>query len=51
MLPRRVEHPRVSRHLRVAEDRVAHVIPLVRVEEVDDLIRGWLTEAYVAAGD
>jgi hypothetical protein len=51
MLPRRLVHPRVSRQVRVSADRIMHVIPLTRAEEVDEELRGWLTEAYVAAGD
>jgi hypothetical protein len=30
--------------------RVAHVVKLTAVEEVDDDLRGWLAEAYHAAG-
>jgi hypothetical protein len=51
VLPRRVAHPRVSRHVRLSADRMVHVIPLTSVDEVDDQLRQWLTEAYVAAGD
>jgi hypothetical protein len=49
-LPRRLDHPRVARRLPMPAGRVAHVVKLTAVEEVDDDLRGWLAEAYHAAG-
>ena len=51
VLPRPVAHPRVARHLRIGADRIAHVVPLTAVEEVDEVVRDWLTQAYLVAGD
>lgn len=50
VLPRWTEHPRFSRRMRISTDRVAHVVRLTSVAEVDDQVRAWLTEAYLAAG-
>jgi hypothetical protein len=50
-LPREVRHPRVTRVLPVAGRRVWHVIPLHAPDDVDDELRGWLTEAFIDASD
>jgi hypothetical protein len=50
VLPRRLDHPRVSRWMKISGDRVVHVVKLARVSDVDDEVRAWLTEAYIAAG-
>jgi hypothetical protein len=50
VLPRSRSSPRVARTIRTSADRVVHVIRLAAVDEVDDELREWLTEAYVAAG-
>lgn len=50
MLPRPVEHPRIGHRETVSATRVAHVVKLTRVAEVDGELRAWLTEAYAAAG-
>jgi hypothetical protein len=50
VLPRAVDHPRVARRIRISADRTVHVVKLVTVEDVDDLVREWLTEAFLAAG-
>ena len=44
-LPRIVDHPRVSRRM-----GNVHVIKLFTVDDVDDVVLGWLTEAYLDAG-
>jgi hypothetical protein len=49
VLPGRLDHPRVDRSLPISGDRVVHFIRLRRVEEVDDELRAWLTEAYANA--
>jgi hypothetical protein len=48
-LPRVVDHPRIARRIGVSADRTVHVVKLAAVADVDDEIRGWLTEAYAAA--
>lgn len=50
MLPRRLDHPRVTRTIRVSNDYTVNVIRLAVVEDVDDEVRGWLAEAFVASG-
>lgn len=49
VLPESVEHSRISRTLRISSERVAHFIKLTSVNDVDDQLRDWLTEAYDAA--
>lgn len=51
VLPRAVDHPRIARRIRLSVDRTVHVVKLVAVDDVDDVLRDWLTEAFVAAGD
>lgn len=48
-LPRTVDHPRVARRIQVSTDRVVHMVKLTAVEQVDDQLRAWLTESYLAA--
>jgi Domain of unknown function (DUF5655) len=50
VLPRWTEHERVTRHMRISGDRIAHMVKLKTVADVDEQILGWLTEAYEAAG-
>ena len=50
VLPRWTEHPRFTRRMRISTDRIAHVVKLKAVADVDDEVRAWLTEAYLAAG-
>lgn len=50
-LPEPVDHPRVARTLPVAADRFLVAVNLTRPVEVDDLVRGWLSEAYDFATD
>jgi hypothetical protein len=49
VLPQPIEDRRVARHVRLSESRTVHMIKLDRVEEVDDQVCGWLTEAYLFA--
>jgi hypothetical protein len=49
VLPRRLDDPRVARVVRISADRVVNFLRLTRVDEVDDEVRDWLTEAYDAA--
>lgn len=48
-LPRTMAHPRISRTMRASGDSTVHLIPLTSVDDVDDELRDWLTEAYDAA--
>jgi hypothetical protein len=50
VLPRRLDHPRVARTIRLTADRVVNVVKLTCVDDVDDQVRDWLTKAYDAAG-
>ena len=45
-LDRRVEHERVTRTTRTSTSRTYHGVRLRGPEDVDDLVRGWLTESY-----
>jgi hypothetical protein len=49
VLPRAVDHPRISRRIRGSGGQTVHVIKLTSVTGVDDQLTGWLTEAYDAA--
>lgn len=51
VLPRFVDDPRITRTMRMSAQRCGHVIRLVRVDDVDDQLREWLTEAYLDAVD
>jgi hypothetical protein len=48
MLPRVVEHPRIARRLRGTRRLTCHVVNLRRPADVDDVVRSWLTESYLA---
>lgn len=50
-LPRPVRHPRFARVFGPGGPRVAHVLLLRDPSEVDDEVRGWLTEAFLHASD
>jgi hypothetical protein len=45
-LPRRVDHPLIARKVIAHGSRYYHVVNLRGPDDVDDRIRGWLTEAY-----
>lgn len=49
-LDRRVEHPRVTRTTRTQTSRTYHGTRLRSPDDVDDTVRGWLTESYLALG-
>jgi len=51
VLPRAIEEPRIARRIRISADRIVHVIKLTTLDNVDDQLRAWLTEAYDAATD
>lgn len=50
-IERPIEHERVSQRIRIAADRWMNTVKLVRVEDVDEQVRAWVTEAFVGAGD
>jgi Domain of unknown function (DUF5655) len=50
-LPRRVEDERVDRIIATVGGRVVHQLTLRAVEDVDEQLRDWLTEAYLSARD
>ena len=49
-LPRPVDDPRIGRILGSSGSSVIHQVALRVPEDVDDVVRDWLTEAYLAAG-
>jgi hypothetical protein len=51
VLPRAIEHPKVSRNLRMTAESTAVFVPLTTPSDVDGQVRGWLTEAYDLATD
>jgi hypothetical protein len=48
-LPRPVDDARIARTIR-ASDRIVHFVTLTALHDVDGQVRGWLSEAYLAAG-
>lgn len=46
-LPRRVSHPTITRKVIPYSGRYYHVANLTGPDDVDDQLRGWLTEAYL----
>ena len=48
-LPRRVNHPRISRVLGNSASRVVHLLLLREADDVDEQVRDWLTEAFLRA--
>lgn len=51
VLSRVVDHPRMARKVQTEGRRAYHVVNLRSPEELDDEIRGWLTEAYFDSPD
>lgn len=49
VLPQPIEDRRIARRIRLSESRTVHVIRLRSVEDVDDEVRNWLTEAFLFA--
>lgn len=53
LAPRRIEHERIARKVVPSGDRWWHVVNLRSADDVDEVVEGWLSEAYlssVAAG-
>ena len=50
-LNRRIDHPRISRTTRTKTSRTYHGVRLRAPEDVDDVVRGWLTESYLEVAD
>jgi hypothetical protein len=48
-LPRRMTNPRIARKPLTVGDNIFYVVNLRAPEDVDDEVRGWLTEAYLAS--
>jgi hypothetical protein len=48
LLPRVVAHPRLARKVQGSGSRQYHVVNLRGPDDIDALVRGWLTEAYLA---
>jgi hypothetical protein len=46
-LSRVVDHPKIARKIRGNGRRTFHVVNLRGPEDVDDHVRGWLTESYL----
>jgi hypothetical protein len=49
LLPRTIRDARITRTIGVAGDRTVHAVELRGVDDVDQQLCEWLTEAYVAA--
>ena len=47
-LPRKLTHPKIARKPIEAGRRMFHVVNLRGPEDVDDDVKAWLTEAYLA---
>jgi len=50
LLGRTLEHPRLARKVLHQGTRHHHVVNLRSSDEVDDVVRAWLTEAHAEAG-
>ena len=48
-LPRPVEHERITRKVIEHHGRYHHVANLRSADDLDDTLRGWLTEAYLSS--
>ena len=48
VLPRKLSHPRLARRVYSSGTRHHHVVNLRSPDDVDDEVRTWLTEAYLA---
>ena len=49
LLSRRLQHPKIARSLRASGARHASFINLYSPSDVDEDVRGWLTEAYLTS--
>jgi hypothetical protein len=47
-LTRRLDHPRFARKVVGQGDRFHHVVNVAGPDEIDDLVKEWLTEAYLS---
>ena len=48
LLPRKVDDPRISRKVVGLGRTYYHVLNIATPEQVDDVVRGWLDEAYLS---
>jgi hypothetical protein len=51
VLDRVVDHPKIARKLSSSGRRTYHVVNLRGPDDVDDDVRGWLTESYLDSPD
>lgn len=49
-LDRRVSHPRITRTTPMGNSRAWYGIRATSADDIDEVVRGWLTEAYLASG-
>jgi hypothetical protein len=49
VLPRKLDHPRLARKVYSSQSSHYHVVNLRSPADVDDEVRTWLTEAYLAS--
>ena len=47
VLPRAVEHPRITRRLRATASSTSHSVRVRTSDEIDGTVRDWLTEALL----
>jgi hypothetical protein len=47
-LPARIDDPRIARRMAISGNRTWYVVNLRDPSDVDDRVRSWLTEAYLA---
>jgi hypothetical protein len=48
-LPRSIDDARVVKHISISAERTVNQFKLFTVEDIDDTMRAWLAEAYLAA--
>jgi hypothetical protein len=48
MVPRRLQHPKITRRPIATGGLTYHVVNLRGPEDVDDQVKAWLTESYAA---
>jgi hypothetical protein len=48
-LPRAIVDPRIVRHISVSSERTVNQLKMFTVDDIDDTVRSWLAEAYLAA--
>jgi hypothetical protein len=47
ILSRVVDHPKIARRIRESAGRTYHVVNVRAPTDVDDDVRGWLSESYL----